>query len=178
MCVFQLHQLDLNESNRGALAAWCIDRCNSFSSRSATSPVKFSKVPTKQSHRTNDSKSQSVSRQTDTVPFPHFYPVWQSYTHTGPAVLSDRTTTQKRWDATLRVGPKVKQIFDPSYPDAFPRSGIFRIPSQLLKAQLLFCWETTESLCVGVQGVLPWVWAGLVRLGLRMTGFGGSGHSK
>jgi hypothetical protein len=44
--------------------------------------------------------SQSVSRQTDRG-CPHFYPVWQSYTHTGPGVLSNGTTTQKRWDATL-----------------------------------------------------------------------------
>jgi hypothetical protein len=41
-----------------------------------------------------------VSHQTDRG-CPRFYPVWQSYTHTGPGVLSNGTTTQKRWDATL-----------------------------------------------------------------------------
>ena len=49
--------------------------------------------------------SQSVSHQTGRG-CPHFYlvkflPGVQSYTHTGPGVLSNGTTTQKRWDATL-----------------------------------------------------------------------------
>jgi hypothetical protein len=49
--------------------------------------------------------SQSVVKQIGAAPIftrlQNFYPVWQSYTHTGPGVLSNGTTTKKRWDATL-----------------------------------------------------------------------------
>jgi hypothetical protein len=50
--------------------------------------------------RWRQSVSQSVSHQTGRG-CPHFYPVypvWQSYTHTGPGVLSNGTTTMaSRW---------------------------------------------------------------------------------
>jgi hypothetical protein len=60
-------------------------------------------------------RSQSVSRQTDRG-CPHFYPVWQSYTHTGPGVLSNGTTTKS--DGTPRYAApaaKVMLSMDPRW---------------------------------------------------------------